>query len=258
MTDESVIKISIIKEIPFFGSRDSLESRLRNVSLRGFPHVRIYKDASFEFIHLSPHEIKSGLHTPQPNVYRTHIDKIRDLVSLFKKNGIDIMHLDKTYDFLAESGNGKLTEWTILPPVVEQFFIPDTEDGKFDYEKLIGDELREALKKEGLWLNPAALELDQTSMDCVYNLINDGSHRIHYGFENNGITVLRASNMTPGFPYYAVPQPYSRVKVVPERDQAAIETKIHVVKEPGHKNLYRLFPSGGIKSGDVRSEKVSK
>ena len=89
----------------------------------------------------------------------------------------------------------------------------------------------------------------------MYNLINDGSHRIHYGFENNGIIILRASNMTPGFPYYAAPQPYSRVKVVPKRDQAATETKIHVVEEPSHKNLYRLFPSGGIKSGDVRSNK---
>ena len=66
------------------------------------------------------------------------------------------------------------------------------------------------------------------------------------------MTLLVVSGMTPGFPYYAVPQEYSVVRVHDKRDDDAIETKIHVLDSPGHKLLYRLFPSGGIKSGDVR------
>ena len=255
MTEESVVEIKEIKEFPFFGVGDSLENRLRNVSLRGFPDVKIYKNASFKFIQLSPEDIRSMLHTPQPNVYRTHLNKVGVLSKLFSKVGINIMHLDRAYDFVAVSESGKVTEWTMLPPVVEHFFVPDTKDRKLDYEKLIGKELREALRKDGLWLNPAVVELEHTSTDRVYDLINDGSHRVHFGLENDGVTILRVSNMTPGFPYYAAPQPYSKVEVVPERNQATIETKIHIVQEPAHKSLYRVFPAGGIKSGDVRPNK---
>ena len=62
--------------------------------------------------------------------------------------------------------------------------------------------------------------------------------------------------MTSGYPYYAAPQPYSSVNVAQVRDQDGINTKIHVLQDPAHKSLYRLFPSGGIKSGDVRPEKI--
>ena len=42
MSDESCVKIEIVKEIPFFG-KNSLETRLRNVRLKGFPDVKIYE-----------------------------------------------------------------------------------------------------------------------------------------------------------------------------------------------------------------------
>ena len=256
MGDESVLKINVEKEIPFFGQGDSLENRLRKVSLRGFPNIRIYENAVFEIAKFSSQDIIKKLHTPQPSVYRTHLNKIKILHELFKEAGVDILNLDKAYDFTAVSENGVITEWTMLPPVVESFFIPSTLNGKLDYECLIGIEVVEFLNKQNLWLNPELQRINHTNNSRVYNLINDGSHRIHYGFENGGIKVITAQRITQGFPYYAAPQPYSSVKVIPERDQKAIETKIHVLEEPAHKSLYRLFPSGGIKSGDVRPEKI--
>jgi hypothetical protein len=66
--------------------------------------------------------------------------------------------------------------------------------------------------------------------------------------------MLFISGMTEGFPYYAVPQPYSNVTLMEKRDDTLPETKIHIVEAPGHKDLYRLFPSGGIMSGEVRSD----
>ena len=70
MSDE-VKKVRILKEIPFFGEHgDSLQSRLRKVTLRGFPEVRIYQGARFSTVFLTPDKIERSLHTPQPNVYQ--------------------------------------------------------------------------------------------------------------------------------------------------------------------------------------------
>ncbi len=256
MNDEGVLKINIEKEIPFFGVGDSLESRLRKVSLRGFPDVKIYEKATFEITKFNSKDIVRKLHTPQPTVYRTHLDKIQDLHRLFKEKGIDILNLNRSYDFSAVSKNGETTEWTMLPPVIERFFIPGDTNNKLHYEALLGIDLIKFLDNQNLWLNRDLTELNHTGNTRIYDLINDGSHRIHYGYENGGIKVLIVEGMTRGYPYYAAPQPYSSVKVVPVRDQDAINTKIHVLQDPAHKSLYRLFPSGGIKSGDVRSEKI--
>ena len=256
ISDESVLKINIEREIPFFGFGDSLENRLRKVSLRGFPNIKIYKNAVFELSTLTSKDIIKKLYTPQPTVYRTHLNRIKVLHDLFKEQGIDILNLNKAYDFISISEGETETEWTILPPIVERFFIPRTPDRKLDYESLIGMEVIELLNKQDLWLNPELQKISYTSKTNMYNLINDGSHRIHYGFENGGIKIITAESMIKGFPYYAAPQPYSSVKIVPERNQKAIEMKVHVLEDPAHKSLYRLFPSGGIKSGDIRPEKV--
>ena len=256
MNDENVLKINIEKEIPFFGVGDSLESRLRKVSLRGFPDVKIYEKAAFEVTKLNSKDIVKKLHTPQPTVYRTHLDKIQDLHRLFKEEGIDILNLNKAYDFSAVSKNGETTEWTMLPPVIERFFIPRDTNNRLCYESLLGIDLIRFLDNQNLWLNQDLTKLNHTSNTGIYNLINDGSHRIHYGYENGGIKVLIVEEMTSGYPYYAAPQPYSSVNVAQVRDQDGINTKIHVLQDPAHKSLYRLFPSGGIKSGDVRPEKI--
>ncbi len=254
MSEESCVRIEIIKTVPFFGGGDSLENRLRNVRLKGFPEVKIYGNAHFECLFLMPEEIMNSLHTPQPAIYQPHLNRIGSLAELFAKKGIDIMNLENAYDFSAWSESGAETQWTMLPPIVETFSIPRHGDGTFNYSPLIGDELSQALAQNNLGINPEAAMM-HTKCSGKYSLINDGSHRIHYGFQNHGIKVIRVSGMTPGFPYYAVPQPYSSVNVRDKRDDTAIETKIHVVDSPGHKLLYRLFPSGGIMSGQVRPDK---
>lgn len=254
MSGESCVGIKIINEVPFFGLGDSLENRLRNVKLRGFSDVRIYENANFEIIDLSLGDIENVLCVPQLNVYKTHLARIDSLYKLFQKQGIDILQLDKAYDFIATSKSGEQTEWTILPPIAEKFFLPATSDGKVDYSNLIGDKLKKKLNEEGLGINLEIKNMNHPlGMSGDVLEINDGSHRVHYGVENNmGSRILVAEGMTPGFPYYAVPQPYSSVGVLEKEDPYAPETKIHVVDAPGHKHLYRLFPSGGIMSGAVR------
>ncbi len=256
MSEETCVAIEIIKKIPFLGLEDTIETRLRNVSLRGFPDVKIYGEAEFEFVFLKPEQIERELHTPQPSIYQTHLDKINSLYELFMHQSIDIFNLNEAYDFIATSESRTKTEWTMLPPIVERFYIPKTKDRMFDYSSLIGKELTQRLKQEGLGVNSEILQVPHTSKDGWFNEINDGSHRVHSAFQKNlGIKIIRVSNLKHGFPYYAVPQHYSHIRLHETRDDSAIETKIHVVDAPGHKHLYRLFPSGGIKSGDVRSDK---
>lgn len=253
MNEEKCIKIEILKEIPFFGQGDCLEKRLKKVVLKGFPEVNIYENSSFELLNLRPNEIKEKLHTPQPRVYKEILTRINLLYYLFLEQGIDITHLEKAFDFIATSESGEETEWTMIPPIIEKIHIPKTKEGKLDYESIIGPKLRQELKRKGLNLNSEALLLKHTSNSEYFDLINDGSHRIHYGFENNGIKILRIIGANPDFPYYAAPQKYD-IQIFETREEALKlpETKIHILESPAHKSLYRLFPSGGIKSGDVR------
>ncbi len=253
----SLERIEITKQIPFFGDGDSLETRLRNVSLRGFPEVRIYEDAQIELVHLTPQDIPKKLHTPQLRVYRDHLNRIVQIRNLFLREGIDIFDLNAAYDFVATDKTKEGTEWTMIPPVVERFQIPRTKENRLDYNPLIGPELQKKLSERKLGLNPEVLQLEHTGNENNYfDLINDGSHRIHAGFENEGIKIIRLSCMAPGFPYYAAPQKY-QTTVFQTRDERLKEpeTKIHVVDTPGHKDLYRVFPSGGIMTGNVRPDK---
>lgn len=240
--------------------KDELFRRLRNVSLRGFPDVKIYQNAEFEFVYLDSREIETTLHTPQLRVYRhPNLELIAELNELFIKQGIDILDLHNGCDFLAYDETGKTTEWTLIPPVVERFFIPKAFDGRLDYSSLIGEEVKKKLKEEGLTINPEVSSLPYPSDSGWVNLINDGSHRVHFGFQEGGINILRISGMKQGFPYYAAPQRYN-VSVFETREEALKnpETKVHVLESPAHKDLYRLFPSGGIMSGDVRPDKNAR
>lgn len=254
MSNESCVKIKIIKEVPFFGEGDTIQNRLRKVSLKGFPDVKIYENAEIKEEFLTPEQIKEEISTPQPTVYQSHLDRVESLYNLFKEQDIDLLNLSCAYDFIATSSDGVETEWTILPPVVESFSIPKNEKGGFDYSPLIGDELKKSLDAQELLVNPEVS--DMSNYKDEYNLINDGSHRMHYGYLNGGLKVLKIKGFKNGYPYYAAPQPYSSVTIYPSREKGPTkETKIHVVEAPGHKMLYRLFPSGGIKTGDVRSPK---
>jgi hypothetical protein len=258
MDAQAVNKIAIIKEVPFFGAGDTLETRLRKVTLRGFPGVVIYKDASFALKNLLPQEIPKRLYTPQPHVHQSYIDRINNLADLFSKEGIDIFQLKNAYDYRAHTPTGEVTEWTMLPPIVESFRITQHASGGFEYEALVGDDLRASLKTNGWGLNPAVQTADYHNKTDVFNLINDGSHRIHGALQKGkSVNIIQIAGMTPGFPYYAIPQHYSLVQVFPEEAESK-DLKVHVVTSPGHKQLYRLFPSGGILSGSVRPARVGE
>lgn len=252
MTDDPVKIIHITNEVPFEGNGDSLEARLRRVTLKGFPDIAIYKNARFEAKKLNSRAIKTTLHSPQLHVYTAHLNRVSDLAAIFLGHGIDIYHLDRAYDYISVAESGKKTEWTMLPPVVERFTIPLNGEGTLNYKAVLSSTLRKAMAENNWQLNP---EIDRLHhMTETFNLINDGSHRVHAALKTgNGITVLQISGTTPGYPYYAVPQAY-QVKEFGSKETAP-ELKIHVLTSPGHKQLYRSFPSGGIKSGAVRAPK---
>ncbi|MDP3882371.1 MAG: hypothetical protein Q8Q31_05835 [Nanoarchaeota archaeon] len=247
-----VVSIQITKKIPFFGQGDTLENRLRQVKLRGFPNVKIYENANFALDFLTKPQIEKRLHTPQPSVYQKNLEVVRNLADLFAKEGIDILNLEMAYDFTARSSTGEETEWTMIPPIVERFHVPRHASGGLNYESLIGAELARSLKEQGLELNAELLNVPHTSESGVFDLINDGTHRIHFGYMNGGVKILRVEGMTPGYPYYAAPKSYSEVKMALEPTPETTAMKVHIVESPAQKQLYRLFPSGGIKTGEVR------
>jgi dCMP deaminase len=255
MSDENCVSIKIIKKIPFFGEGDSLANRLRKVSLRGFPPVKIYENSEFEPKVMSREEVFSNLQIPQPNVYNEKLKRIEILYKLFIEQGINIFNLDYAYDFIAISESGEETQWTMIPPIVEQFRMPKNYNGTFNYGHLIGEELKKTIQEKGYIINPGIHEINYPRSDDLFNEINDGSHRIHCAIENGfSIKVIIIKNITFGFPYYAIPFEYSNVKLIEKRDEFEKETKIHIIDPPGHKELYRLFPSGGIMTGEVRSD----
>lgn len=255
MSEENCVAIRIIKKIPFFGEGDSLVNRLRKVSLRGFPNVKIYENSEFEPKVMSKEEVFSNLQIPQPNIYKEKLNRIENLYRLFIEQGINIFNLDYAYDFISISESGEETQWTMIPPIVEQFRMPKNYNGTFNYGHLIGEELKKTIQEKGYIINPDIHEINYPRSDDLFNEINDGSHRIHCAIENNfPIKVIIIKNVTFGFPYYAIPFEYSNVRLIEKRDDSEKETKIHIIDPPGHKELYRLFPSGGIMTGSVRSD----
>lgn len=238
--------------------RSELEFRLREVSLRGFPDVKIWGTADIDVVNLTPKLVKDNLFTPQPSVYRPELDKVEKVAELFREQGVDIFSLNGGVDYTAEDSEGEATEWTMIPPVVEVLPFEFDNSGKIVYSDLIGEDLKKLMAERGYDLNPELKDLDydeyKRNRGGVKRLseICDGSHRIEVGIRK-GINqnVLFMERMVPGFPYYAAPKPYSTVHEEPERIEERLD-KTHVLTSPGHKLLYRLFPSGGIKSGNVR------
>jgi hypothetical protein len=249
--DNSVRAIKIIKAFPLSG-KSSLEGRFKEVGLRGFPNVKIYENASFSYPRYDLAKTKAILSTSQPHVHQTYLDRINKLDELFQTEGVDIFNLDHAYDYVALNNEGRPTEWTMLPPIVEVFHIPRHIRGGFDYTALVGPDLKKSLTENSWSLNDAARSAAYHQPTGLYHLINDGTHRIEAALQSgHDITVVEIRDITPGFPYYAIPQPYDSVRVFPD-DVTSEDLKIHVVNAPAHKQLYRLFPSGGIQSGTVR------
>ncbi len=244
-------KIEILREISF----NDLCSRLKEVRLRGFPDVKIYERARINIKNISSEEIQQKIFTPQPTVYQDHLDRINSMRQLFLEKGIDIFNLNGGYDYLATDSNGSESEWTLIPPVVEMIPIHHTDAG-LDYNSFIGNELKKLMNDGGHTLNPKLnnFSFQEFSGRNFVPQICDGSHRVHAGIlENVNQNILLIENVAFGFPYYAAPQPYNTIRVIPTRDET--ELKVHILTDPAHKLLYRSFPTGGIKSGNLRPPK---
>ncbi|MFA4953361.1 MAG: hypothetical protein WC584_04005 [Candidatus Pacearchaeota archaeon] len=244
-------KIEIIGEISF----NDLCSRLRKVTLRGFPNVKIYEKARINIKNVSREDIKRRVFTPQPTVYQDHLERINLMRELFLKKGIDMYNLNGGYDYIATDSDGNESEWTLIPPVVETIRINYNGLG-LNYSEFLGEELKKLMQEGGHALNSNLnyLSFQELSGRKSVPQICDGSHRIHAGvLENVNQNILLIENITFGFPYYAAPQPYNIVRVIPTRNE--IELKVHILTDPAHKLLYRVFPTGGIKSGNLRPPK---
>jgi hypothetical protein len=238
---------------------NELCSRLRNVSLRGFPNVKIYGNSKIEINSPSPFEA-TRLFTPQPSVYMPILKRINELSDLFSAKGIDIFSLNGGYDYIATDEKGEVTEWTLIPPVVEVLPIKFNSDKGLDYSQSIGQELNALMKEKGYELNSELQNLNYPEYErfrgttALIPLVCDGSHRIEAGLKKGLQNLIFITSPEKGFPYYAAPKPYSCIHKELERDDSKSD-KTHVLTSPGHKLLYRLFPSGGIFSGTVRPTK---
>ncbi len=250
-------KIEVTKEFGY----PELCDRLNRVGLKGFPDVKIYASARKE-IRAFRREIREILSTPQPSVYLSFVERIMAMSVLFAQKGVDIFRLNGGVDYTAFDEKGQATDWTIIPPVVE--VLPVYFDaGGIDYNQTIGESLKRAMTEKGHSINPETrnpeLSIGRARGFSDVALICDGSHRIHSAYLNElEQNLLLIHGPEKGYPYYAAPQSYKNVQVFAERPPEGTKGKIHVLTEPGHKLLYRLFPSGGILSGDVRPEKAAK
>jgi hypothetical protein len=141
----------------------------------------------------------------------------------------------------------------MLPPVIEENELP-VEDGKINYGKKMP-----GFREE---LNPVALShlVSGTDDTRVFPIVCDGMHRVYSAFASGKeITVIWVSKIRKEFPYYAVPQEFSKTTLIPRRENADLPQyrgteKIHVLRKEREKDLYRLFPEGGIMAGAVRPD----
>lgn len=249
-------RIEIKYELDF----NELCTRLENVRLRGFPHIKIYENADITIRPFSSQEVREKLFTPQPSIYKPILERISRLENLFFKKGIDIFSLERGVDYIATDENEEETEWTLIPPVVEVLPIHFMKEGGLNYSLLVGPELSSLMQDKGYQLNPELSELSCPEYEKFMGTtakvpeICDGSHRIEFGLKRKKQNILLIDTSKPGFPYYAAPKPYSCIHEELEKDDNKND-KTHVLISPGHKMLYRLFPSGGINSGTVRPTK---
>lgn len=242
-------KIEIKHRLTF----DELCSRLRNVSLRGFPDVKIYQDAEIEMQSVSSRRVRE-LFTPQPCVYTPILMRVKELSNLFLGQGIDIFRLSGGYDYLATDDKNEVTEWTLIPPVVEVLPIHFNQVKGLDYSSFISPELSSMMEKNSYTLNPELNDLDypefkEKGISALIPIICDGSHRVELGSRRGIQNLLFITSPKAGFPYYAAPKSYSTIH---EEESSEKSDKTHVLTSPGHKMLYRVFPSGGIQNGNVR------
>ena len=229
-----------------------------NVTLKGFPDVRIYESSQIELWNKRPDKIKHELFVPQPTVYRKEfLDRIDRLAKLFLSKGINIFELGGGIDYTAITDGGE-SEWTLIPPVVEISEMPFKVQ-HIDYSLLLSPRVLQLMGELGCGINPDAPRLSYFEYPLFgwndVSIVCDGSHRIHSGLER-GISqnLLSVRGPKKGFPYYAAPKPYSEVVVEDERPEKGATTKTHILESPAHKSLYRLFPTGGILNGTVRPE----
>lgn len=248
-------KIEIIND---FGIKE-LSDKLRTVRLKGFPNVKIYENADIQIKQFTPTEIENSVFTPQPTIFRQgFLTRIGEMREIFAKKGIDVFNLNGGVNYFAFDDKNEKTEWTLISPVIEN--IPmNFNEGGLNYTNLIGPELRSAIEEKGHIINP---EIKKFKFDEYHShhstgklsIICDGSHRVHYGIENKiNQNLLIIDGIKEGFPYYAMPKPYSVVHIEEVRPEEGGTDKTHILTEPGHKLLYRLFPTGGIMNGVVRS-----
>jgi len=251
-------KIKIQHELGF----DEVCERLKNVRLRGFPETKIYEYADITIRPFSSREVKEKLFTPQPSVYKPILENISQLENLFSKKGIDIFSLEGGVDYIATDENREETEWTLIPPVVEVLPIHFMRKGGLDYSSLVGLELSSLMEEKGYQFNPEVIELyypeygEFKGTTVKIPEICDGTHRIEFGVRKGLVqNILMIDSPKSGSPYYAAPKPYSLVHVIEDRPDGGGKDKTHILTSPGHKTLYRLFPSGGINSGTLRPAK---
>lgn len=248
--EDSCVKIEIIDEIPFFGSGNSLENRLREVVLDGFTDVKIYGEAKFSLRRLTKDQIREEVSTPQPYVFSDCLDRQRQLKDLFAAKGIDISNLTAAYNYQALSTAGKESLWTLIPPILEEIVF-DVNGGTFDYFPLLDSRVVDLMEKSNANLNQKINQVRHHDDSGRYLILMDGSHRV---FSAEGdVTFLQIESVNQGFPYLALPQPYNNIEVVPGYDHKPA-TKLKVFDSNAvNYTLFRSYSRVGVFNGEARA-----
>lgn len=217
-------------------TRIGLIDALREVTLKGFPNIKPYADAQIDIETWTPKQVMEKIYTPQPTLYSPNLERIKQLFSEFKQHGVNIFGLEHSIDF----EDDEQTQWTLMPPTIEEYNVP------LAYQQ-IHPTLRQHITNEFREYSE-----NQSYAKPVW-CICDGSHRIETARQlGKPITLLFIKNTNPQYPYYALPQPYSQVEIITERPEGGSPTKLHILREPHHKNLYRMYPTAGLYTGGVR------
>lgn len=263
-----------LEPFPFYEREGpgSLEEKLRGVPLRGVntlagQPVRVYEHARLSVVRVAPEELRQRVFTGQPMVYQTHLDFLAQLERAFlEKANERITQLTRCWDFTSrfidEKGEEQETRWTLMPPLIEENLLPveGAVQGRLRYEDL------PVHRGNGYALNPAlrGYEFGARRYKVVFPLICDGIHRIYLAYgRGEPVAVSWVSGLAEGFPYYAHPQPFEKIRVVPSHDhehdpEYADLHKVHVLDKEHEKRLYRLFPAVGLNTGGVRPDAVLK
>lgn len=189
--------VQVIREIPW----SELEQMVRKVPLKMMnpdgSQIFVYEKAHIELRTVMPEELcASGFYLVEKNLVFQRI-----LQEALSKQGYDTLHLRGGLEI--ENGVGEI--WRLIPPVVEVM-----------HEDIQHVNARGDIDYSGKPTRAAA------------HIINDGMHRVAIARERQtSVNVIHVSGIPEEYPYYALPNSWSEVKIFTDVPKTKAEKKFY-------------------------------